>query len=405
MRRFLARFIPFLLLAGLYACQSETTAPGEVDLEQKAKELAEKCIIVDTHIDVPYRLGEHWEDISQRTERGDFDYPRAKAGGLNVPFMSIYIPAENQGAEAIDVAKRQIEMVEKFASDWPEQFAIATSVADVKAQFAQGKISLAMGMENGAPIGNDLDSLADFYDRGIRYITLTHSKANQLSDSSYDPERKWNGLSEFGREAVVAMNILGIMVDVSHVSDEAFYQVMDISHAPVIASHSSCRHFTPGWERNMDDAMIQRLGQNGGVIQINFGSSFLDDDFRKGADEVFNYIMTNNIAMDSEEGRELMQKFRVEKGLDFADVTDVVAHIDHVVGLVGVDHVGLGSDFDGVGDTLPYGLKDVSYYPNLIHELLKKGYSEEDIEKICGSNLLRVWTEVERIAQRLQSEE
>jgi membrane dipeptidase len=390
---------------GLLACQSESTEPGQVDLDQKAKELAEKFILVDTHLDVPYRLEEHWEDISERTERGNFDYPRAKAGGLNVPFMAIYTPAEYKGAEAMEVAKRQIEMVDKFATDWPDKFAIATSVADVKAQFAQGKISLAMGMENGSPLGNNLEALTDFFDRGIRYITLAHSKANQIADSSYDAERKWNGLSEFGREVVVAMNITGIMVDVSHITDEAFYQVMDLSRAPVIASHSSCRYFTPGWERNMDDAMIRRLAENGGVIQIAFGSSFLDDTFRKGSEELFDYIMTNNIAMDSEEGRAAMQKFKEETGIDYADVTDVAAHIDHVVKLVGIDHVGLGSDFDGVGDTLPYGLKDVSGYPNLIRALLDMGYSDADIEKVCGGNLLRVWSEVERVAQQLQSEE
>jgi membrane dipeptidase len=405
MKRIFSLSLAIFLAVGLLGCQRETTAPQQVDLEQKAKELAEKFIIVDTHIDVPYRLNENWEDISQRTERGDFDYPRAKAGGLNVPFMSIYTPAEYAGAEATEFAKKEIEMVDKFASDWPDKFAIATSVADVKAQFAQGKISLAMGMENGSPIGDTLDNVTDFYERGIRYITLTHSKANQISDSSYDPERKWNGLSDFGKEVVVAMNVVGIMVDVSHVSDDAFYQVMDLSRAPVIASHSSCRYFTPGWERNMDDAMIQKLAQNGGVIQIAFGSSFLDDEFRKASDEVMNTMMTKNIALDSDEGRALIQKFKEEKGIDYADVTDVAAHIDHVVQLVGVDHVGFGSDFDGVGDTLPYGLKDVSGYPNLIRALLEKGYSDEDIEKICGGNLLRVWSEVERVAQELQTEE
>ncbi len=397
------KYMPFLLVLGLFACQAEapeTEAP--VDLKQKAEELAQKLIIVDTHIDVPYRLEEHWEDISQRTERGDFDYPRAKAGGLNVPFMSIYIPAEFQKTgDAMQVADGLIDMVEKFATDWPDQFAVAKSVADVKAQFGEGKISLAMGMENGAPIGNDLENLQHYYDRGIRYITLTHGKVNQISDSSYDPERKWSGLSEFGKQVVVAMNVLGIMVDVSHITDAAFNQVMDLSQAPVIASHSSCRHFTPGWERNMDDDMIRRLGEKGGVIQIAFGSSFLKGDYREAMDELEGYAREHNIDLDSEEGK----KLREERGIDYADVTDVVAHIDHVVQLAGIDHVGLGSDFDGVGDSLPHGLKDVSYFPNLIHELLKKGYSEQDIEKICSGNLLRVWSEVEKVAAQLQAAE
>jgi membrane dipeptidase len=396
------KYLVFLLILGLFACQSETPeTEAPVDLEQKAEELAQRLIIVDTHIDVPYRLEEHWEDISQRTERGDFDYPRAKAGGLNAPFMSIYIPAEHQTTgDAKQVADGLIDMVEKFAVDWPDKFAVAKSVADIKAQFAEGKISLPMGMENGAGIGNDLENLQHFYDRGIRYITLTHGKVNQISDSSYDPERKWNGLSEFGRQVVVAMNLLGIMVDVSHITDEAFYQVMDLSAAPVIASHSSCRHFTPGWERNMDDDMIKRLGEEGGVIQIAFGSSFLRGDYREAMDELRAYAEEHDIDLDSAEGK----KLREERGIDYADVTDVVAHIDHVVQLAGIDHVGLGSDFDGVGDSLPYGLKDVSYFPNLIHELLKKGYSEQDIEKICSGNLLRVWSEVEKVAAQLQAE-
>jgi membrane dipeptidase len=400
MRKYLALFA----VVGALACRQATESPPsvEVNLEQKAQELAQKLIVIDTHIDVPYRLEDKWEDISQRTESGDFDYPRAKAGGLNVPFMSVYVAAEFQKTgNAKQVADGLIDMVEKFAADWPDKFAIVTSVADVKRQFSEGKISLAMGMENGAPIGNDLENLAHFHTRGIRYITLTHSKWNQISDSSYDPERKWRGLSEFGREVVVAMNILGIMVDVSHITDEAFFQVMELSQAPVIASHSSCRHFTPGWERNMSDEMIRQLAENGGVIQINFGSSFLSGDYQKAMEELRAYAEEHSIDLDSEDGRRL----RRERGIDYADVTDVVAHIDHVVQMVGIDHVGLGSDFDGVGDSLPTGLKDVSGYPNLIHELLKKGYTDEDIEKICSGNLLRVWSEVERVAAELQAAE
>jgi membrane dipeptidase len=400
MKKYLALFA----MVGAFACQQATEPPPEVEvsLEQKAQELAQKMLIVDTHIDVPYRLEDKWEDISQATESGDFDYPRAKAGGLNVPFMSVYVAAEYQKTgNAKQIADGLIDMVEKFAADWPDKFAMATSVADVKRQFSEGKISLALGMENGAPIGNELENLEHFHARGIRYITLTHSKWNQISDSSYDPERKWKGLSEFGREVVVAMNILGIMIDVSHITDEAFFQVTELSQAPVIASHSSCRHFTPGWERNMSDEMIQRLAENGGVIQINFGSSFLRGDYQKAMDELRAYAEEHSIDLNSEDGKRL----RRERGIDYADVTDVVAHIDHVVRMVGIDHVGLGSDFDGVGDSLPTGLKDVSGYPNLIHELLKKGYSDEDIEKICSGNLLRVWSEVERIAAELQAAE
>ena len=397
---------------GLGACDetsemeiSTTEVAPPLSQKERAGQLAQEIIIADTHIDVPYRVAEKMEDISTRTEGGDFDYPRAKEGGLNLAFMSIYVPADHQGTgDAKDVADRLIDIVEKFTADWPDKFAIATSAADVRQQFAQGKISLALGMENGAPI-ETLEDLLHFYNRGIRYITLTHSKVNQLSDSSFDANRQWNGLSPLGKEVVAEMNRLGIMVDVSHISDEAFYQVIALSTAPVIASHSSSRHFTPGFERNMSDTMIQKLGENGGSIDINFGSSFLVDSIRQGEMGIWKYFQENKVRPDSDEGKEYVQRYREKTGLGYADVSDVMAHVDRAVKLAGVDHVGLGSDFDGVGDSLPTGLKDVSFYPNLIYELLKKGYSEEDIAKICAGNVLRVWSEVERRAEELQASE
>ncbi len=376
------------------------------DDEQKrrAHELAHKFIIVDTHIDVPYRLSKKMEDISVKTEGGDFDYPRAKEGGLNAPFMSIYVSAAtDQKGIAKQSADKLIDIVEEIASDWPDKFALATSVADVKRQFAEGKISLPMGMENGAPIEGKLENLKYFFGRGIRYLTLTHSKDNHICDSSYDSTRTWSGLSPFGRKVVEEMNRLGIMIDVSHISDEAFYQVMDLSEAPAIASHSSCRYFTPGWERNMDDNMIKLLAKNGGVIQINFGSSFVNEDFRKASDAIGEYLAAHNLSWNDDAAQQYIKRYRKEHSVDYADILDVIRNIEHVVQLVGVDYVGLGSDFDGVGDSLPHGLKDVSYYPNLIFELLRRGYSEEDIEKICSGNVLRVWSNVETIARKLQS--
>jgi membrane dipeptidase len=197
------------------------------------------------------------------------------------------------------------------------------------------------------------------------------------------------------------MNRLGIMVDVSHVSDSAFYQVMEASTAPVIASHSSARHFTPGFERNMSDDMIRLLAEKNGVIMINFGSSFLSEEYRakrEAADaHIETYLEENNLAEADSAAQEYARSYYADN-VGYADIADVVAHIDHVVNLVGIDYVGLGSDFDGVGDSLPVGLKDVSAYPNLVYELLKKGYSEEDIQKLLGENALRVWSEVERLA-------
>ena len=393
------------LVAPLLAQQSAQ----ESALRSKAQKLARQFIIVDTHVDVPFRLRMQWEDISQRTPDGDFDYVRAKEGSLQAPFMSIYIPSEYEhrgGAKAL--ADTLIDMVEKFAKDWPKKFAIARSPKDVTAQFKRGLVSLCLGMENGSPIEHNLSNVQYFYDRGIRYITLTHGQDNHISDSSYDSTRVWKGLSFFGRRVVVEMNRVGIMVDVSHISDDAFYEVMNVTRAPVIASHSSCRFFTPGFERNMSDEMIKLLAEKGGVIQINFGSSFLTSEYRKreddGRKEIRSYLKSKNLKSSDPEAQAYVAQYQKDHPITHADVSDVANHIDHVVKLVGVDHVGIGSDYDGVGDELPTGLKDVSQYPNLIYELLKRGYSEKDIQKICGGNLLRVWSEVEEVASQLQSE-
>ena len=372
----------------------------------RASELAREYLIIDTHQDVPYRLKKKMEDISRRTEGGNFDYPRAREGGLNAVFMAVYIPAEyEEKGGAFDFANEGIDMVEGFTRNWPDKFVMARSVADVRGQFGDGKISLATGMENGAALEGNLANVKHFYDRGVRYITLTHAKSNHICDSSFDEVRKWHGLSTFGREVVAEMNRLGMIVDVSHVSDKTFYQIMELSKAPAVATHSSCRHFTPGWERNMDDEMIKLLAKKGGVIQITFGSMFVNGQVNKAAanrrKRIDEYAQVNELTADEKDKYTL--KFLKENPIGEADVADVAAHIDHVARLVGIDHVGLGSDFDGVGDHLPNGLKDVSCYPHLIGELLKKGYGERDIAKICSENFLRVWSEVERISGELQS--
>lgn len=402
----------FLSLTLLSAMLTSSLLAQKIDneaaLRAKSRKLAQQFIIVDTHVDVPYRMRMKWEDISGRTPDGNFDYVRAKQGGLNAPFMSIYIPAEyEKRGGAKPLADTLIDMVEKFARDWPKQFAIARSAADVTNHFRQGLISLCMGMENGSPIEHDLKNIQYFYDRGIRYITLTHALDNHISDSSYDTTHVSRGLSFFGRRVVAEMNRVGIMVDVSHISDAAFYEVMNITKAPVVASHSSCRTFTPGFERNMSDDMIKLLAAKGGVIMINFGSSFLTAEYRnredEGQKEVMAYLKARNLKFSDPEAQAYIEQYRKEHPITMADVSDVAQHIDHVAKLVGIDHVGLGSDFDGVGDSLPTGLKDVSQYPNVIYELLKREYSETDIRKVCGENLLRVWSTIEQRARELRS--
>ena len=403
--RYSVFLVILIFISILQSCNPNSD--NKQSLREKANELAQNLIIIDTHIDVPARLHAKWKNISQLTEGGNFDYPRAIKGGLNAPFMSIYIPASYQlTGGAKELADTLIDIVNKFTTDWPDKFMLAYSSTDVLNQFSKTRLSLCMGMENGAPIEGDIKNLKYFYDRGIRYITLTHSKNNKICDSSYDDEVTWNGLSPFGIEVVKEMNRLGIMVDISHVSDSTFYQVIKTTAAPVIASHSSSRFFTPGWQRNMSDDMIKLLAENGGVIQINFGSSFLSGKIKtersKISREIDSILAGKKINRNSPGGKEFIKNYWEQHQSGYADVKDVADHIDHVIKLVGIDHIGIGSDYDGVGDSLPRGLKDVSDYPNLIYELLKRGYSEKNIEKICSGNLLRVWREVEESAIRIQ---
>ena len=367
------KIISLIIITMLISCSEEIEKISSEDL-------AKKLTIVDMHIDTPYRLwrqnlnGDEIDDISKRTLKGDFDYPRAVSGGLNVPFFSIYTPASTQiDSTSHEMAVSLISMIEDIVTLHSDKFFIVKSTSDIEL-LDRERLGIAFGMENGAPIEGDLSRVQFYHDKGIRYITLTHSKSNHISDSSYDENHQWEGgLSSFGKELIREMNKVGIMVDISHVSDKAFYESIEISEVPVIASHSSLRHFTPGFERNVSDDMLIKLASKGGVISINFGSSFL-----------------TKKALEYRRNR--------EGPYPFADVTDVVDHIDRVVNLVGIDHVGIGSDYDGVGDTLPSNLKDVSTFPNLISELLTRGYTEEDIEKILSGNIIRVWKEVEDFA-------
>jgi len=412
-----ARFwIGILLAAVVASCAGEDAGErglrgdGRTAAQVRAEGIAKDLILVDTHIDLPYRLNKQMEDVSRPTAKGDFDYDRARAGGLNVAFMSIYVPAAHQeSGDARQVADDLIDLVERLVADHPDKFALVTEAAEVRHRLRDVRIGFALGMENGAGIAGRLENVQHFYERGVRYVTLAHSKSNRIADSSYDEDRQWNGLSPFGREVVAEMNRLGMMIDVSHITDEAFDGVLELSAAPVIASHSSCRSFTPGWERNMSDEMIRKLAAKGGVIHINFGSMFLDDEYRLRHEELWERLEAEleeaGIEPDSDHADQYSERFFAENPLEPVDVAVVADHIDHVVELVGIDHVGLGSDFDGVGDNLPRGLEDVSAYPNLIRVLLERGYEIGDVAKICGGNLFRVWTEVERIAGERQAAE
>lgn len=367
------------------------------DLAAEAEKLSKKFIIVDGHVDLPYRLRKKMEDVTVQTEGGHFDFVRARKGGLDAPFMSIYIPASYENNGAMDLALELIKSVEKLCMDHPDKFALAKTPLEIETNFAKNLISLPMGLENGAPVEGKLENLDILFDKGIRYITLTHSKDNHISDSSYDQKYTHGGLSPFGYKVIDRMNQLGIMVDVSHVSDSAFYQAVKVSKAPVIASHSSCRHFTPGFERNVSDDMIKLLAKNNGVIMINFGSAFITQKGNEALTKIYDKIEAGADPNDPA----IKIKIDSLKSLPaiMGDISLVADHIDHVVKIVGIDYVGFGSDFDGV-DNLPIGLEDASKYPGLIHELLRRGYTSEDIEKICYKNLFRVWNEVIVVAEK-----
>jgi membrane dipeptidase len=411
------KYLPLALIAALgFGCQSsesesiDYTSMTDADRLVVATEMAQNTIMVDGHVDLPYRmkvggftLQREILDVSVRTDGGNFDYPRTKEGGLDAPFMSIYIPA---GLQAISGASKALAdslilMTERLTTTFPDKFAMAYSPADVEANFEKGIISLPMGMENGSGIEDNLANVKYFFDRGIRYITLTHGKDNLIGDASYDTTGTHSGLSEYGEQVVAEMNRVGIMVDLSHVSDNTFRDALAITKTPIIASHSSVRKFTPGFERNMSDELIQAMAKNGGVMMINFGGTFIDSAYAAGSGKVrehlVNYMVDNSLGRTDPAFEAYAAEYAAANN-PFPTVQRVADHIDHVKNLVGIDYVGLGSDFDGVGDSLPTGLKDVSMYPNLIAELLKRGYSKKDIEKICYKNVFRVWKAVEDYA-------
>jgi membrane dipeptidase len=391
------------LAAGSVAAESPPAGEQRSALAVRAGTMTQRMLLVDTHVDVPYRLEEKWADVTERTEGGNFDYVRARHGGLDVPFMSIFTPASSEAdGTSYELANRLIDRVEAMVGRAPRKMVVVTSPQAARRARETGLMGLAMGMENGAPIDGKLENLAFFRERGISYVTLAHGLSNHICDSSYDPNRPWRGLSPFGREAVAEMNRLGIMVDVSHVSDETFYQVLELSQAPVIASHSSARHFTPGWERNMSDGMIRALADKGGLIMINFGSTFLTEEAQQWYVTMVAarkaWLEEHGFDEQAPEVESFQQDYRASHPFPYATLDDLVAHFLHVIGLVGVAHVGIGSDFDGVGDSLPVGMKDVESYPNLVEKLLEQGLGEDDVEAILGGNLLRVWQAVDDYA-------
>jgi membrane dipeptidase len=385
-----------------------STVRDDAVVHERADSLAHEILIVDTHLDVPHHVLERPVDIAERTLTTDFDYPRAIDGGLACAFFAVFVSHTYEtGGGARAFAEQTITGIEQLVARRPDRFALVRTPDEVAPARKRGAVAIALGVENGAPLEGNLDNIRHFFDRGVRYITLTHVRSNHVCDASWDTERPWNGLSPFGKRVVVEMNRVGMIIDISHVSDSAAFEVLRLSRAPVLATHSSCRFFTPGFERNISDDLIRAVAARGGVVDINFGSEFLVDSIRlangKASADIRKYYSDHNLKSTDEEAVRYARSYRQDHGIPYADVRNVADHIDHVVQLVGIDYVGIGSDFDGLGDDLPTGLKDVSGYPNIIAELLKRGYSREAIEKVCSENVFRVWREVERVAKEMQS--
>jgi membrane dipeptidase len=379
------------------------------NLSEKARKLHFSSIIVDTHDDTTQRFLDGKFDLGVRDSTGSIDIPRMREGGLGALFFSIWIPSKVTGPEAVKRALVQIDAVCEQVRKHPKDLVLATTATEVREARKQGKIAALMGVEGGHMIASDLAVLRSYATLGVRYMTLTHMGNTEWADASTDTPAH-NGLTDFGKAVVGEMNRLGVMVDISHVSDKTFYDALETSKAPLIASHSSCRALCAA-PRNMTDQMIKDLAAKGGVVHINYHIGFLSQEFRDA--EKAKPALEKAISAEVQkrcgdnEGCQLIvgdqvTRGYVEKGeLPRVDWMKIVEHIDHAVKIAGIDHVGLGSDFDGAN--MPFGLEDVTRLPYITEALLQKGYTEGDVKKILGENTLRVMVEVERVSRELNS--
>ena len=377
------------------------------DISARAKKLHFSSLVVDTHDDTTQRFLDEKFDIGMRATNGSIDIPRMREGGLGAIFFSIWIPSKITGTDAVNRALTQIEAVREQVRTHPKDLALATTAAEIRVAHKAGKIAALVGVEGGHMINSDLDVLRKFAGLGVRYMTLTHSGNCEWADASTDKPAH-NGLTDFGKDVVREMNRLGLMVDISHVSDKTFYDALEISKAPMIASHSSCRALCDA-PRNMTDKMMKDLAAKGGVVQINYHVGFLSQEFRnteKANPEWEQAIAAevrktcgDNEACQLIEGDRVTREYVEQGKLPRVEWTTIIKHIDHAVKVAGIDHVGLGSDFDGAN--MPYGMEDVSKLPRITDALLKRRYSEGDVKKILGENTLRVMAEVERISREI----
>lgn len=403
----------------LAAAAALASAPaGADDLVTRARALHRDAIVVDAHLDAPDQLADRWADIGQRGATDHFDLPRAADGGLTAPFFSIYVAARYASGGAARRAHELIDLTRRVVDGHPRAMVLAASVAEIRAAKRAGKLAILMGIEGGHAIEDSLAVLREMYRAGIRYMTLTHTNTNHWADSSgpfyeadFDPKRSavHGGLSDFGREVVKEMNRLGMIVDISHVSDATVDDVLAVSRAPVMASHSSCRAIAD-MPRNLTDDQIRRIAAKGGVVMINFGSTFLDQkvwDWAKAASAKIRPAwiqLRQKHKGDPAAFAAAAAALRKQAGeAPRASWTKVVEHIEHVIKIAGEDAVGLGTDYDGVPNP-PIGLEDVSLLPRLTEELLRRGHSEARVKKVLGENFLAFFARVEATRARLAKE-
>src|SRR5579863_1315126 len=401
-------FLLSLLVIGRQTMTSQSSANTNISLQ--ARHLHFSSLVFDTHVDTTQRFIDGDFDLAPRNEKGSVDIPRMKEGGVGAIFFAVWMPSKVRGPSAVQRALAQMDAVHAQVEKHPNELAFAATAEEIRAARAKNKIAILLAVEGGHMVNSDLHVLDEFYARGVRYMTLTHSGNCEWADSSTDKPLH-NGLSPFGKQVIAEMNRLGMMVDVSHVSDKTFHDVLAISKAPVIASHSNCRALCDH-PRNMSDEMIRELAAKGGVIQINFHIGFLSQEFRNAerADPKINQAIALEVQKrcGKKEGCQLIEGDRitrefVEQGkLPRVEWTKIIDHIDHAVKIAGIDHVGIGSDFDGAN--MPFGMEDASMLPKITNALLQKGYTEGDVKKILGENTLRLMSEVEREGKQLRGE-
>lgn len=416
--------IALALMLGACAAAGQVRAqqPPAGDLAARAKRIHAEAIVLDTHIDTTQRLMQPGWNFFERHEpnargqrgpgaRGNHvDYPRMREGGLDGLFFSIYMAGSVTGPQAVKRSLEQIDAVRQLTETRPDAMVLATTAAEIRAAHKAGKIATMMGMEGGHMIDESLRVLRDYARLGVRYLTLTHSLNTTWGDSSGD-KPVHNGLTAFGKDVVRELNRLGVMVDVSHVADKTFEDALATSRAPLLASHSSCRALT-GHVRNMTDEMIRAMAAKGGVIQINYLNSYIDETLRLAEEarrpqvDAIRQEMAAKFPGPENAEKRMMETIAavgaLQPPLPVARWERIVDHIDHAVKIAGVDHVGLGSDFDGA--SMPEGMEDVTRLPKITEELLRRGYTEAQIKGILGENLLKMMEKVEAVARQIQAE-